>query len=186
MGRFRHSFGSRRAAISAFALYALFLQGFFAAAAQAEALNFPFGSICAPAQSGTQLPGSGQNNNGFCCILACAACGCAYLASESGDSPRASCLRWSGCRKASFRVSGRTEFILARAARRLIFDHLFPRIFRHWPSGSSPRSKGRLPRCKSSLGFHLPSSLSEATTPRSGLGMSWRATAFLRLATGLA
>lgn len=85
MGRFRHRFVSRRTAISAVALYALFLQGFFAAAAEAEAQNFPLGAICSPAQLGTQIPSHGQNKHGLCCILACAACGCAYLASESGD-----------------------------------------------------------------------------------------------------
>jgi hypothetical protein len=85
MGRFHHSFGSTRTAIGAFALYVLFLQGFFAAAAQAEALNFPLGTICSPTQSGTQIPGNGQHKHGLCCVLACAACGCAYLASDPGD-----------------------------------------------------------------------------------------------------
>jgi hypothetical protein len=137
MGRFRHSFGSRRAAISAFVLYALFLQGFFAAAAKTEALSFPFGSICSPAQSGTQIPGSGQNNHGFCCVLACAACGCAYLASESGDflaaERLASLLVWLPESKLSSLRTHRI-YLGARGPRRLIFDHLFPRIFRHWPS----------------------------------------------------
>jgi len=85
MSRFRHTFVSRRAAISAFALYALFLHGFFAAAAEVEALNFPLGAICSPAQLGTQIPGNGSNKHGLCCILACTACGYTYLVSESGD-----------------------------------------------------------------------------------------------------
>ena len=84
MGRFCRSFDGRRAAISAVALYALFLQGFFAAAAQAEALNFPLGSICTSA-SGTSAPQKSHSGHAFCCILACAACDCAYLASEEGD-----------------------------------------------------------------------------------------------------
>jgi hypothetical protein len=84
MSRFRRSFGSNRAAISAVALYALFLHGFFAAAAQAQALNFPLGSICSSV-SGTPAPQNSHNGHGLCCILVCAACGCAYLASEGED-----------------------------------------------------------------------------------------------------
>jgi hypothetical protein len=83
MHRFRHSSSPNRVAISVIALYALFLQGFFAAAAEAAVLDSRDGSFCgtvAPGQA--QPPGGDVHHHSLCCILACAACGCTYLAAD--------------------------------------------------------------------------------------------------------
>lgn len=85
MGRFRHSSGSPRAAISVIALYALFLQGFLAAAAQASAFEAVGSAVCVAPAPGEQSPNGTGHHHGLCCILACAACGCAYLASETSE-----------------------------------------------------------------------------------------------------
>jgi len=85
MERFRHSWGSRRAAVSVVALYALFLQGFLAAALQASTFESVSGAVCAAPSPGKQSQNGAGHHHGLCCILACAACGCAYLASETND-----------------------------------------------------------------------------------------------------
>jgi len=86
MGRFRQSSVSRRVAISVIALYALLLQGFLVAATQAAAFD-SFGDVtCSPAEPNSTSTGGEQQDHrhGLCCILACAASGCAYLATASG------------------------------------------------------------------------------------------------------
>ncbi|MGQ0446176.1 MAG: hypothetical protein ACT4O2_13880 [Beijerinckiaceae bacterium] len=85
MGRFRQGSIARRAAISALALYALLLQGFLAASAPAAAFAFPGGVTCAQDGSGSGAPGSDpvHHHKGLCCILACAAAACAYVATAS-------------------------------------------------------------------------------------------------------
>ncbi|MCI0601081.1 MAG: hypothetical protein L0Y50_14110 [Beijerinckiaceae bacterium] len=84
MGRFRQSSGSTRAAISVIALYALFLQGFLAAAVEASAFESAGGAICAAPDPGNQSPDGNGHHHGLCCVLACAACGYAFLTLENG------------------------------------------------------------------------------------------------------
>jgi hypothetical protein len=57
MGRFRQGSLARRVAITAFALYALLLQGFLAASAPAAAIAFPGGIECAQDGSGSGTSG---------------------------------------------------------------------------------------------------------------------------------
>lgn len=86
MGRLSHSSRSKHVAISVIVLYAFFFQGFFSAAVQAAAFD-SLDFICSQAESGPQAPGGDPNHHqGLCCILACAASGCAYLASDSDPS----------------------------------------------------------------------------------------------------
>jgi hypothetical protein len=86
MGRLSQSSRSKHVAISVIVLYAFFFQGFFSAAVQAAAFD-SLGFVCSQAESGQQTPGGNPNHqHGLCCILACAACGCAYLASDSDPS----------------------------------------------------------------------------------------------------
>ena len=73
-----------RAAIAAFALYALLLQGFLAASAPAAAFTFPGGISCAQDGSGSGTSGGDPvRHHGLCCILACAAAACGYVATPS-------------------------------------------------------------------------------------------------------
>ena len=84
MGSFRQGSIARRVAISAFALYALLLQGFLAASAPAAAFALPGGVSCA--QDGTGSGTSGGDpvrHHGLCCILACAAAACGHVATAS-------------------------------------------------------------------------------------------------------
>ncbi|MGH6834006.1 MAG: hypothetical protein ACREC9_00320 [Methylocella sp.] len=76
---------ARRVAVTAFALYALLLQGFLAASAPAAAFAFPGGISCAQdgSGSGTSDP---VRHHGLCCILACAAAACAFVAAPSAVS----------------------------------------------------------------------------------------------------
>lgn len=90
---------TQRVAISLIALYALVLQSFASAAAPTvfAALD---GSICAQDISGSQAPaGEGHHDHGPCCILACVACACAYVATASGlaifPASSASPLSWA-------------------------------------------------------------------------------------------
>jgi hypothetical protein len=84
MGSFRQGSMARRVAISAFALYALLLQGFLAASAPAAAFAFPGGISCAQDGSGSGTPGGDPvRHHGLCCILACAAAACGYVATPS-------------------------------------------------------------------------------------------------------
>ena len=84
MGRFRQGSIARRVAISAFALYALLLQGFLAASAPAAAFAFPGGISCAQDGSGSGTSGGDPvHHHGLCCILGCAAAACAYVATAS-------------------------------------------------------------------------------------------------------
>jgi hypothetical protein len=84
MWRFRQGSIARRVAISAFALYALLLQGFLAASAPAAAVAFPGGVTCVQDGSGSGTPGGGPvRHHGLCCILACAAATCAYAGTAS-------------------------------------------------------------------------------------------------------
>jgi len=73
----------QRVAISLIALYALALQSF--AAAALPVFTPLDGSICAEDISGSQPPaGEGHRDHGLCCILACVAGACAYVATVSG------------------------------------------------------------------------------------------------------
>jgi hypothetical protein len=75
---------SRRAAITAFALYALLLQGFLTASAPAFGFTFAGGISCA--QDGSGFGSSDGNlvrHHGLCCIPACAAAACGYVAAPS-------------------------------------------------------------------------------------------------------
>jgi hypothetical protein len=84
MARFRQGSMAWRAAISAFALYALLLQGFLAASAPAAAFAFPGGISCAQDGSGSGTSGGDPvRHHGLCCILACAAAACAHVATAS-------------------------------------------------------------------------------------------------------
>jgi hypothetical protein len=73
---------ARRVAISAFAVYALLLQGFLAASAPAAAFAFPGGISCAQDGSGTS-GGDPVRHHGLCCILACTAAACTHVATPS-------------------------------------------------------------------------------------------------------
>ncbi|MDQ6701656.1 MAG: hypothetical protein M3Z96_00340 [Pseudomonadota bacterium] len=87
MGSFRQGSIARRAAIGAFALYALLLQGFLAASAPAAAFAFPGGISCAQDGSGSGTSGGDPvRHHGLCCILACAAAACGYVATPSAVS----------------------------------------------------------------------------------------------------
>jgi hypothetical protein len=78
---------ARRAAISAFAVYALLLQGFLAASAPAAAFAFPGGISCAQDGSGSGTSGGDPvRHHGLCCILACAAAACGYVATPAAVS----------------------------------------------------------------------------------------------------
>ena len=84
MGRFRQASIARRVAISAFALYALLLQGFLAASAPAAAFAFAGGISCAQDGSGSGTSGGDPvRHHGLCCILACAVAACGYVATPS-------------------------------------------------------------------------------------------------------
>ena len=84
MGSFRQGSVARRIAINAIALYALLLQGFLAASAPAAALDFSSGISCALDGANPGTPGGDPaRHHGLCCILACPAAGCAYVASAS-------------------------------------------------------------------------------------------------------
>jgi hypothetical protein len=86
MGRNRQRWVSKRVAISVIALYAFLLQGFLAAAAQASAFDSLGNITCSPQASDPAAPPSGDRDHchSLCCILACVASGCAYLATASG------------------------------------------------------------------------------------------------------
>jgi hypothetical protein len=87
MGSFRQKSVARRVALSAFALYALLLQAFLAASASAPAFAFPGGingANCSLDGSGSGTPsGDPAQHHGLCCVLACAAAGCAYVGTAS-------------------------------------------------------------------------------------------------------
>jgi hypothetical protein len=78
MRRFRQGSIARRFAISAFALYALLLQGFLAAAAPGAAIGrgVSFGSR-------SSTPGGDPVHHHGLCILACAAAACGYAGTAS-------------------------------------------------------------------------------------------------------
>ncbi|MCI0468401.1 MAG: hypothetical protein L0Y57_15595 [Beijerinckiaceae bacterium] len=82
MGGIRQASIAKRAAVAAFALYALLLQGFLAASAPAGTFAFPGGTggiECTLDGAATGIPGGdAAHHHGLCCILACAAACCAY------------------------------------------------------------------------------------------------------------
>jgi hypothetical protein len=84
MERLRQSPVGKRVAIVVIALYALLLQGFLAAAVPAMAFAPSDGITCTQNESGAPLPAGKHHPHGFCCILACAACGSAYVAAVAG------------------------------------------------------------------------------------------------------
>jgi hypothetical protein len=66
-------------------LYALLLQAFVAAAAPGARADTFAGTSCAQTGSGPRTPGDEQHrHHSDCCILACAACGCATVAAAPG------------------------------------------------------------------------------------------------------
>jgi hypothetical protein len=84
MGRSRQGSVASRVTISVIALYALLLQAIFASAGPVAAFDPSAGVACS--EDGSQSGGpSGEHHHhaGLCCILACAACGCAYIATAS-------------------------------------------------------------------------------------------------------
>jgi hypothetical protein len=85
MARFRQGPIAWRAAICAFALYALLLQGFLAASAPAFGFAFPGGISCAQDGSGSGTSGGDpvHHHHGLCCIVGCAAAACGYVATPS-------------------------------------------------------------------------------------------------------
>jgi hypothetical protein len=85
MTSLRQSSATTRVAISVVALYALLLQAFIGAVAHAESFDRFGKAICAPDASSPETPSGDPNHQHcLCCILVCAASGCAYLASASG------------------------------------------------------------------------------------------------------
>src|SRR5438128_2259390 len=76
---------ARRVAVSAFALYALLLQGFLAASAPAAAFTLSDGINCTESGSGPGTSGGhpAGHHHGLCCIVACAAAACAYTRTDS-------------------------------------------------------------------------------------------------------
>jgi hypothetical protein len=90
MDNFRQGSVSKRVAISVISLYALLLQGFLAATAQAEARD-SYGEItCAPSGLGSQSPNGGETHQHcLCCVLGCAVAGGGYLPTspEAADFP---------------------------------------------------------------------------------------------------
>jgi hypothetical protein len=80
----RRSSVARRAAICLIATFALLLQSLLAAPATAFGIADP--AICVQ-PNGTQPEdpaGEHGSNHGLCCILACVACGVAFVASSAG------------------------------------------------------------------------------------------------------
>ncbi|MCI0600995.1 MAG: hypothetical protein L0Y60_16040 [Beijerinckiaceae bacterium] len=77
----------KRAAVTAFALYALLLQGFLAASAPPASFAFPGGISavdCTLEGADSGVPGKNvAHHHGLCCILACAAAACAYIGTAS-------------------------------------------------------------------------------------------------------
>jgi hypothetical protein len=72
------------AAIGAFALYALLLQGFLAASAPAAAFALPGGVSCVQDGSGSGTPGGDLVlHHGLCCILVCSVAACDYAGTAS-------------------------------------------------------------------------------------------------------
>jgi len=85
MGKFRKGPIAKRLSTGAIALFALVLQAFIATAAPGTPFDSLPATSCAQAGSGSQMPGNEQHqHHPDCCILACAACGCAYLAVVPG------------------------------------------------------------------------------------------------------
>jgi len=85
MGKFRKGPIAKRLSTGAIALFALVLQAFIATAAPGTPFDSLPATSCAQAGSGSQMPGNEQHqHHPDCCILACAACGCAYLAAVPG------------------------------------------------------------------------------------------------------
>jgi hypothetical protein len=117
MDSLRHNSGPRRIAIGMIAVYALFLQGFFAAATHGTATELAGGPICSQAPAGTPATNRGGHHHGLCCVLACAACGCAYLSSDASSSVIPDCfaspVAWlssqlqARCQPLSFRLGAR-------------------------------------------------------------------------------
>jgi len=89
MGNFSQKSIAMRAAIGAFVLYALLLQGFLATSAPASSLAFPdgfSGITCSLDSAGSGSSGGvpvRHHHHGLCCILACAATACAYVGTAS-------------------------------------------------------------------------------------------------------
>jgi len=85
MGRFRQGSVAKRVTLSVIVLYALLLQAFLAAAGPVAAFDPSTGITCSEDGSPVGAPSGGDHHHtGLCCILACAACACAYIATVVG------------------------------------------------------------------------------------------------------
>lgn len=84
MGGLRQNLGSARIAISVIAAYALLFHGFFASAAHTGAADPAGWPLCTQSPAGTPATNGAGHHGGLCCLLGCAACGCAYLSQEAG------------------------------------------------------------------------------------------------------
>jgi len=82
MERLRQGPVVKRVAISIVVLYALLLQAFIAAAAPVAFA--PDGAIACTQGDWSSQPRGEHHGDGLCCILACAACGCAYVPAKAG------------------------------------------------------------------------------------------------------
>lgn len=85
MGWFRQGSVAKRVTISVIALYAFLLQTMLTAAGPAAAFDPSTGVTCSDDGSQSGAPGGERHHHvGQCCILVCAACACAYIATASG------------------------------------------------------------------------------------------------------
>ena len=84
MDGLRQGSSAKRVAVSVIALYALLLQAFVAAAAPVAAFD-PFDITCSQDATQSGAPGGeNRHHHGLCCVVACVACGCAFIAAASG------------------------------------------------------------------------------------------------------
>lgn len=83
MDRFRQVSIAKRVVVSVIALYALLLQAFLLA--PTAAYDSQGEIICQQDGSQSETPaGEHHHHHGLCCILACTACGIAYVAVAAG------------------------------------------------------------------------------------------------------
>lgn len=87
MDRFRQGSLAKRVAVCAIALYVLLLQAFAVAVAAAPIAAFDSSALITCSEDGSrpETPEDERgHHHGLCCIRACAACGCVYVATTSG------------------------------------------------------------------------------------------------------
>ena len=100
MHSFRHGSIAKRAGLGAIVFFALLLQTFVAAAVPIAAFDSPARITCSDDGLQPNMPrGEHRHCHGFCCILGCAACNDASIATASGvaivRTPIASVIVWS-------------------------------------------------------------------------------------------